>query len=141
MSAQTINTTTIQTEQQEAEVKVSFGDGRFSPAMEEMYKDMISLLGIEPKKAEKIARQFGSDFGAAMRNAPATAKVGKVDAKGRVTLADAGKLKGVIVTKPMSIKHALQWIDECDKHEISLGHTKWKLNSVLTEYVDEMEVK
>ena len=51
------------TQEVHAQVKVDFGDGRYSKVMTELYGDAQRLLGLSSKQAEKAARQYGVDLG------------------------------------------------------------------------------
>lgn len=120
--------------------KPDFGSGRYSPEMERIFNDCQKLFGIEPAKAEKIARQAGSDAGAVFRNAPAAIKVSKANGDGKATISDASKVKGVTLTNPLSIVRAIQWIGEAGKNGVAYGFTKWRLSEELETYVSELKV-
>jgi hypothetical protein len=119
--------------------KPDFGNGRFSQQMESIYTDCQKLFGIEPAKAEKIARMAGSDAGAVFRNANATIKVGSMNKDGKATIADASKVKGVTMTMPLSIVRAIQWVADAGKNGISYGHTKWQLSPLIAEWVEGLK--
>lgn len=129
-----------QTENVKSNVKPTFGNGRYSAEMERIYDASIKLFGIEPAKAEKIARQAGSDAGAIFRNTTAEIRVSKASKDGKVTIADASKAKGVTLTNPLAVVRAIQWIDDAGKNFVSYGFTSWKLDVTLQKWVDEMEV-
>jgi hypothetical protein len=128
----TINNTTVE---------VNFGQGRYSAEMLRIYVELQEKFDIEPRKAEKIARQAGSDAGAAFRNATATISIGKSSKDGKVTIADASKAKGITLTNPLACVRALQWIGDAGNNFVSYGFTKWKLSPELAKWVEEMEVK
>lgn len=133
-------TTTLNKPATDKQTRPDFGAGRYSSEMGRIYDELIARFGIESAKAEKIARQAGSDAGAAFRNATASIRVGKSSKDGKVTIADASKAKGVTLTNPLALVRALQWIDEAGKNFISYGFTEWKLTPELTKWVDELEV-
>lgn len=140
------NTTTLETSatanQQpiapSAPVKPEFGNGRFSAQMELLYTEIQNLFGIAPDKAEKIARQAGSDAGAVLSRVNASFTVGKVSKDGKTTISDASKIKGVTVTNALMMARACQWCDEAMKNGVSYGFTKWKLSPPLQRYVDSL---
>ena len=119
--------------------KVSFGNGRYSAVMEELYKDTQRLFGIAAPVAEKIARQFGSDFGAAMANQPVSIKYGKkLSDDGKLTLAESCRAKGITATNSIMIGRACAWANECRQFGISYSDTEWKLTSPLQAWVDSL---
>lgn len=119
-------------------VKPDFGNGRYSSLMSECYRDLQSKFGLEASKAEKVARQIGSDYGAEMRFAEVTTKIGKSTKDGKVTLSEAGKVKGASLTYPLLAMRALQWIAEAGKNGVSWGETQWKPSKPLTEYFESL---
>ena len=121
------------------EKRPNFGNGRFSPQMEELFDKSQDLLGFTPTQAERFARQAANDAGAVLKNAPAAFKVGTVNAKSNTaSISDAAKVKSVTLTYALNIVRALQWIDDAGKNGISYGHTKWKLMPGLQKWVDEL---
>jgi len=134
MNATLENTTEVST-------KPNFGNGRYSAEMQRIYDACQSIFGIEPAKAEKIAKQAGSDAGAAFRNVSATMKIGKAGENGKVTIADASKAKGVTMTNPLAVVRAIQWAGDAGKNEVSFGKTKWVLREDLQKWVDTLSVK
>ena len=122
-----------------APVKVDFGAGRYSEVMANFYRDLKHVLRVESDKAEKIARQFGSDFGAAMRQSPVSVAVGKPTGKDmKGILSEWAREKGIYITKPMSLFHAIMWIAEAGKHGVSYGNTEWNVSPPLQEYIDSL---
>src|SRR4051812_4700907 len=150
MSNQTIDNATVKLTTNESapsplpveQKPVDFGKGRYSPEMERIYGELQKLLRIEPKKAEKLARQAASDFGEMIRNQTAKMKVGKANSDGCGTIGETvAALKGVKLTYPLSFVHTLQWMGEAGKHGIKWSITLWELDDNLAKYVAEMEVK
>jgi len=132
------NTTTQEREnQQQTSTKPDFGNGRYSLLMSEVYEGLMKLFNIPSKVSEKIARQAGSDFGAAMRTAIVEAKISRPTKDAKVTLREGSSLKGISLTNPLSLMRALQWIGEAGKNGVSYGFTNWKLTPPLAEYVVE----
>ena len=127
--------------EQKQTTKPDFGKGRYSAEMERIYDALIERFEVEPKKAEKIAKQAGSDAGAVFRNAIAEIRISKTSKDGKATIADASKVKGVTMTNPLAIVRAIQWLDDAGKNFVSYGKTKWQFSSELTKWVAELEVK
>lgn len=119
------------------EVIPDFGGGRYSPEIERIYRTTIKLFGFEPKMAEYVARQAASDAGAAMAHAKACLLFGKTTKDGKMTIADASKMKGCTVTNPLAIARAIQWLADSGLNFISYGNTNWHLSQTLQEWVDE----
>lgn len=135
-------TATVPTNDNTRVETISFGNGRYSPEMFRIFGELQSVFGVEPKKAEKIARQVGSDFGELMKNQSASIKVGSMNKDGKATIGESvEKLKGVTLTNPLSLVRALQWVNDAGKNGVSYGFTKWELIPVLKTYVAELEVK
>lgn len=80
---------------------VSFGEGRYSQAMRELFNDAQKLIGLPPGQAEKAARAFGAELG----RHQATSKIsfGKMTKDGKMTLRDTATLKGITVTYAVAI--------------------------------------
>lgn len=132
--------TTIETPTQSATKKqvtqIDFGNGRYSPLMSESFKDAKVIFGLNDKSAEKLARQIGSDFGAAMQNTIAASKIGKALSKdGKVTLSEAAKSK-VTVTNALLLMRAMAYCNEAGKFGFSFGKTEWKLTDELQKVLD-----
>src|SRR6185503_19765249 len=83
-------------------VEISFGDGRYSNTMKELFKDSKRLLDLTDKQAEKLARAFGAELG--KDNAHAKISYGRYSAKSnQITLKESVTFKGLIVTYAISI--------------------------------------
>lgn len=117
----------------------NFGAGRYSDLMLTLYKQSIKLFGLPEKAAEKFARDAATTHGAAMAEAKIEAKVSKASKDGKVTLAEASKVKGVTSKPCLALMHAIQWIGEAGKHGVSYGLTDWKLDETLVAYVADLE--
>lgn len=119
-----------------------FGNGRYSGMMGELFRDLCAILpesrkgtSVKPEVsvAERIARQFGSDFGAAMATVVASGKVGKsINGDGKITLSEATKAK-TTVTDAILIARAVAFANEAGKFGFHRGATEWKLNDQMRE--------
>jgi len=119
--------------------EISFGEGRYSPLMSESFKDAKAIFGLDDKQAEKLARQIGSDFGAAMRGSIATAKLGKALSKdGKVTVKEAASVKGITLTNALLALRAMDYANESTKFGIARGETKWIASKLLGEYLETL---
>lgn len=115
-----------------------FGNGRYSPAMEEFYDDAIRIFNWPHIVAEKIARQFGADFGAAMKNAAVSVSVsGKVGKKwdGRFTLKEAAKEK-VVSTHSITLARIITHCNESYSFGVNIVASQYVLHKFLQDYVD-----
>ena len=81
--------------------EVTFGDGRYSKVMKELFGDSKRLLGLDDQQAEKLARSYGAELG--RYNARAEIKYGKVNKDGKMTLRESCTIKGVTVTYSIAL--------------------------------------
>jgi hypothetical protein len=130
--------TTLETPATEtqSEKSIDFGSGRYSPLMRESFNDAKRLFKLDTKAAEKLARQIGSDFGAAMRQdgIEAKASIGrKVSKNGEVSLKDASKVK-CAETFALLAMRAMAYMNEASQFGLVSGTTKWALGEQLEEY-------
>ena len=138
------DTNTVQTPQtstiQETKPKQpEFGSGRYSIAMKEVYQDGIRIFRFSPEVAEKVARQFGSDFGAYMRDSVVETKIGKsINKDGKLTLAEASKVKGCTATNAILIARAIDYCNNALKFGVSVRETKWTLAQELADWIDSL---
>jgi hypothetical protein len=117
----------------------NFGEGRYSLAMKEVYQDGMRIFVLSSETAEKIARQFGSDFGAYMREAIVEAKIGKsMSRDGKLTLAETSKVKGCTATPAISIARAIDYCNNALKFGVSVKNTHWKLAQELADWVSSL---
>jgi len=117
-----------------------FGAGRYSMFMGQVYQGCVSLFDLSEKVSAKIARDAGSDIGAALKHSSdAKIALGKVSKAGTVTVKDAVAVKGVYVTNPIMVARSIQWIDEAGKNGVSYGLTEWKLIPTLAAYVSDIQ--
>jgi hypothetical protein len=103
-----------------------FGSGRYSELMSSAYEQIQVVFPSVPEEiAMKIAKQIGSDFGAAMRNSKVDAKIGKTIRDGKVTLAEAAKAKGVHATHSLVIMHSLAFAEQAGKYGFAWQDTEF----------------
>lgn len=116
-----------------------FGCGRYTPLMDECFTDAQAIFKLSPEKADKLSRRIASDFGAAMAATPVTVKQIKAANKdGKITLAEAAKVKGITLTNPLFALMAMQYANECGKHGFNRGNTSWKVSKPLVEYFESL---
>lgn len=117
--------------------EVSFGEGRYSPVMKELHHDLQSIFRLPSEQAEKIARQYGSDFGAALKSAPVKVSVGKtVNSDGKITLGESCKVKGITVTNSIMVARAVDYANGAMKYGIARNSTTWKPTAELQKIID-----
>lgn len=113
------------------EKKISFGDGRYSSAMKELYQDSQRLLKITPKQAERLARSYGAELG--RFNATPKISFGRLTKDYKITLKESSLIKGVSLTYAIALARLCVTLQECftfgieEFVEISLkeNHLKW----------------
>ncbi len=82
--------------------EISFGDGKYSKAMKELFQDSQRLLQLSDNHAEKLARAFGAELG--RYNLHSKITFGKYSSKGNsITLKESATLKGLVVTYPIAL--------------------------------------
>jgi len=140
-----IDTTLANTPQ--VENKVVFGSfgGKYSQAQDSIYSFLTSNMKLAENKAHKIAVMFACDYGAAIKArgvSETKAKVGKATKEGIITLREAisNTAKGVSNTYPLSIGHAIQWIEDAGKHGVSFGVTDWQFTPAIATWIEKLEV-
>jgi hypothetical protein len=116
-----------------------FGAGRYSAMMASVFKDSQSVLSLSPEKADKLARNCGSEYGAHMKDIIVTASVSrKVTKDGEVTLRDASsKVKGIKLTWPLFAIRALAYANEAGEFGFKYGQ-KWEVTPKFAEYLNEL---
>lgn len=124
--------------QPSAPVKPDFGNGRYSPLMEEVYNDAQVVFGITPVQAEKLARGIATELGAIMASAPVEVRLGKLSKDGKLTIAEASKLKGFTLTYNIAALRALHYAGDAGKHGFSFGATKWRTAGSLAKMLSEL---
>lgn len=141
-----MNTQTEVKTQNVPEVKVNqpvlgdFGNGRYSALAKEAYRDAKQVFRLSDEKADKLARQIASDFGACASRGIITmksAKVSKVNDDGKVTVSEAGsKVKNCASTNALLALRALKFAGEAGDSGILFGTTVWAPCKQLVEYFD-----
>lgn len=132
----TLENSAITTPKIDSTKAVDFGNGRYSPLMTESFKSAKTVFGFDDTQAERLARQIGSDFGAAMRDTIASSKIGKALSKdGKVSLSEAAKCK-TTVTNALLAMRALQFASEAGKYGFSYGKTDWIANEEFQKVLD-----
>jgi len=136
MTAKTVETNNAQ----EAQViaKPDFGEGRYSPLMEECWKDAQTIFGLESAKAEKLARNIANEFGAWMATKALSlndVKIGKTGKDGKITLGEAAmKVKGATLTHALLALKALKFANESMANGFVRNETQWMPNASLQDY-------
>lgn len=115
-----------------------FGNGRYSPLMSECFADLQAVFDLSEEQADKIARQIGSEIGALMANQSVTIKLGSVNKDGKLTIAEAAKIKNVTMTNTLFTLKALQFANEALKNGFNRKETKWVAIPRLQEYFDSV---
>lgn len=126
------------TQMQDTKEVSKFGNGRYSPLMSECYDDLLAVFGLSPEKAEHVAKAIGSEIGALMRNQPVAVRVSEQNKDGKITLAEACKLKNVSITNTIMVLRALQWANGAVKNGFNRSETKWVAIPALQEYFDSI---
>ena len=120
----------------------TFGNGAYRGEIEKYFNALQVHFGISPKASLHIARQAAQGVNNALKSASREFKVGKANSDGKGAIAETCKTKGVTMTNPMSIVHAVLWLNDAGKHGISYGKTKWHLadgDNSLATYVAAVE--
>lgn len=120
--------------------KKEFGDGPFSPAMENIFKKSQDLLGLLPDHAEKLARQYGSDLGAIHKIVKFNVKFGTPNKDMLRDLKLVAKTNKFSIPQSCQVAVAMDFMEDAGKSYISYGHTEWKLVPFLQEWLDELAV-
>jgi|ERR1044071_7274794 hypothetical protein len=111
--------------------EVSFGDGKYSSAMKELFKDAQRLLSLNATDAEKLARAYGAELGRYNLNSKIT--FGKYSAKSNsITLKESASLKGLVVTYPIALAKLCINLQECR----SFGFDQESIIVLQKNYVD-----
>jgi hypothetical protein len=113
----------------------NFGQGKYSAAMLRIYRLLVALFSVPTEHAERVARQFAIDYGAATKGVPVEVKLGKTNGDNQGTLSEMLKIKGITYSPAMNVARAIQWIGDAGKNGVSYGKTKWHFEPVLHNYV------
>lgn len=138
--SETIATTTPT---QSKAIVVGRFNGAFAPFQVSCFYD-LKAAGINPMVAHKLAFDYGSDIGNAIRNAKDEAlasKIGKAKSNGesRITLSGGGTTKQ---SRTMSIYRVVQQLDGLYREKLLTSREldTDTLSKDLREYLDECEV-
>lgn len=135
-----MSTTTAPTTEQQKQATGSFGNGRYSQLMSEIFEDSQVLLKLNEEQADKLARAVGRDFGAYMSTVKVEAKVSRsINKDGKVTLSEAAKMKGVTATIALEAMRVIQFMNEAGKFHILSRKTEWKLSSQFEEMIASLK--
>ncbi len=93
--------------------ELEWGNGRYSVLMKEAYKDAKRLFGMPSAKAEKFARQLGSDLGKV--NFQVTMTYGKYNKDNKLNLKDVATAKLVTGTYSIAIAKCIAALNEANK--------------------------
>lgn len=118
--------------------KPDFGNGRYSALMQECYDDAQAIFKLEPSKAEKLARQIASDFGAIMAASPVEVKLGRINKDSKLTISEASKVKNVTLTNTLYALKALHFANESGKNGFLSRRTTWVLQPNLVKYLESL---
>lgn len=121
-------------ESQQVSTQVDFGNGRYSPLMQEVFDDAQVVYHLNPAIAEKLARKIASEIGAIMQDRPVEIKLSKVSKDGKMTIAEAAKVKGVTQTYPLLALRGLHYAAEAGKNGFSWRDTSWKVSKTLADW-------
>lgn len=120
-----------------------FGDGRYSPLMQELFTDAKRVLGLSPEVADKLARRIGSDYGAIMSSGATTGikhvTIGKVNKDGKVTVKEAAtSVKGVALSRPLQVLKAICYINEAAKSFVNFDDMVVKLDADVQSWIETL---
>lgn len=119
-------------------LEVSFGSGPFSKLMGNYFNKAQEVLAFPAPKAEKFARQLGSDLGAINKDMHFDVSAGKPDKDMFRKLSMSAKTGKIRIPPSVEIMVALQWIYDAYKNGVSFQSTKWMLIPALQEWVDKL---
>lgn len=125
------NSPTVTPVEADEQLRPDFGNGRYSPLMSEAYDDAMTVFKLSSERAAKLARAIGADLGAFFANQPVEVKLGKMNKDGKLTIAEACKVKGITCTNAISALRALNYAADAGKHGFSHANTGWKVTAEL----------
>lgn len=115
---------------------VTFGDGRYSNAMKELFQDSQRLLQINATQAEKLARSFGAELGKQNVNAKIT--FGRYSTKNnQITLKESATYKGLVVTFSISMAKLCVLLQESIAFGFDHEKSKVELRSTWVEWLNK----
>lgn len=121
-----MQTTTAETSTTNTSKIGQFGNGRYSMAMSELFKDSQRYLGITETQADRLARSFGAEYGRAMQDSTAKVKLGKLNKNGVITLGESVKGVKTVMTHAISVAKLVSLVNEgipygLDTSNVSIG--------------------
>jgi len=129
----------VQNPQPQTEVKpIDFGKGTFSSNMKFMFDESQKLFGLTPEKAEKLARQFGSDLGAAHNVLQFKLKFGAPNKDMLRALSMSAKTTRYGYPPSLQVAVAIDYASEAGKSYVSYGYTKWSFIPLLVEWIEKL---
>lgn len=99
----------------------NFGNGRYSPAMEEVYKDTQRLFGLTDIQAHIVAAQVGRDAGQLNNAKVSKLKVSSASKDGKVGLKEVVDAVKVTSTFALTICHLCAELDKLRKAGLLIG--------------------
>jgi len=118
------------------EKKITFGDGRYSQAMKELFQDSKRLLALTDKQAEKLARSFGAELG--KHNAVAKISYGRYSVKSnQITLKESVTFKGLVVTFAISLARLCVCLQDSIQFGFDPQESKIELQSAWIEWLNK----
>lgn len=123
----------------ETGLRPDFGQGRYSPLMDEVYDDAQTIFQLSPQTSEKLAKAVARELGAILANQPVEVKLGKTNKDGKLTISEACKVKNVTMTYPIFALKALNYANEAGKNGFIRNSTSWVVSPSLTKYFTELD--
>lgn len=124
------------TEKQRVKVTLgAFGDGKYSPAMKEVYKDSQRLLGFSKIQAHVTARQLGVDAGQLNAGKVKIAYGKSINKDGFRTLREITQAMKIRNTWAMSIGYILSELDVLRKQGLECVENS--LNKDMLQFVTD----
>jgi hypothetical protein len=131
----TTTTTEKPSVEQTAVVKtIDFGNGRYSKAMGELFRDSRNYFGLSDKQAEKLARSFGADLGR-LSTGEASVKIGRLRKDGFIPLREAASVKCVL-TNSIAIAKLVSNLNDCLTYGLDYAKTEVALKEPMMEWLN-----
>lgn len=93
----------------------NFGNGRFSPAMKELYDDSQRLLSFTKEQAHAVARQIGVDAGNLLKGSVTLKYGSSVSKTGTMTLKEVTESLKMNATPAMNVGSVCSQLDKARK--------------------------
>lgn len=136
MNTQVATVETVETTPAKS-TKVDFGSGRYSKVMFSLYSDAKNYLGIDSKKAERLARSFGAELGRLSQAEVKEIKFGKLGKNGDISLKEVCESIKLTVTPAISIAKVINVVDSARSQGLKYAGTRIELDDRLTEWLNE----